>query len=43
VYKQINPYSENELKEKKKNLKNKIKRHGINNIVSVASNEYSFK
>ena len=35
VYKQINPFNNEELKEKKQNLKNKIKRRGLNNIVSV--------
>lgn len=35
VYKQINPFSNEEVKEKKQILKNKIKRHGLNNIVSV--------
>lgn len=35
VYTQINPFSDEELKEKKQNLKNKIKRHGIKNVVSV--------
>jgi transposase len=35
VYKQINPFSDEELKEKKYKLKNKIKRHGLNNVVAV--------
>ena len=35
VYKQINPYTENVLKEKKNDLKKKFIRYGVNNIIST--------
>jgi transposase len=48
VYKQINPYSNEKLKELKTNLKNRIKRNGIDNIIStdemsIHYNEYPSK
>ena len=35
IYKQINPYSEKELKKQQKILKNKINKAGLNNIKSI--------